>query len=212
MNVGHEIVVRTGTAQGTRRAAIALAGHLRRGDLLVLDGPLGAGKTTFTQGLGEGLGVRGPVASPTFVIARVHPSLVGGPQLVHVDAYRLAGGFDIDDLDLETEMDDAVTVVEWGRDRVEHLVDSHLRVVLQRPEEGDAEDPENPEEPRTLTLTAAGPRWDEAAVAALAQDLAAVAADAGLQTDAGSGDDAEADARIGAGAPSADRDRTEEES
>lgn len=167
------IEIGTATAASTRTAARALAAHLRRGDLLVLDGPLGAGKTTFTQGLGEGLGVRGPVASPTFVISRVHPSLVGGPQLVHVDAYRLAGGFDIDDLDLETELDDAVTVVEWGRERVEHLVESHLLIELRRPAQavGDADDPE---EPRTLTLRPAGPRWDEAAVAALARDLAEV--------------------------------------
>lgn len=83
--------IRTVDADGTRAVAVALAAVLRAGDLLVMDGPLGAGKTTFTQGLGDGLGVRGPVASPTFVIERVHPSLAGGPALVHVDAYRLGG-------------------------------------------------------------------------------------------------------------------------
>ncbi|WP_010535305.1 bifunctional tRNA (adenosine(37)-N6)-threonylcarbamoyltransferase complex ATPase subunit type 1 TsaE/phosphotransferase [Brachybacterium squillarum] len=160
----------TATAEGTRRVAVALAAVLRAGDLLVLDGPLGAGKTTFTQGLGAALDVRGPVASPTFVISRVHPSLRGGPSLVHVDAYRLGGGGDIDDLDLEAELDAAVTVVEWGRDVVEHLSDSWLLVELERPESGG--DPEDPEEPRTLRLTPVGPRWDEAARAALRDALA----------------------------------------
>ena len=80
----------------------------------MLTGELGAGKTTFTQGLGEGLGVRGAVTSPTFVIARVHPSEVGGPALVHVDAYRLGGIDELDDLDLDASLDEAVTVVEWG--------------------------------------------------------------------------------------------------
>lgn len=161
------LVVRTVDADGTRAVALALAGALRAGDLLVLDGPLGAGKTTFTQGLGTGLGVRGPVASPTFVIERVHPSLSGGPDLVHVDAYRLGGEGEIDDLDLEADLETAVTVVEWGRDRVEHLAPSVLRIELQRPDR--VEDPEDPDEPRTLRLVPSGPRWD---LAALRQVLA----------------------------------------
>ncbi|MDN5686063.1 MAG: tRNA (adenosine(37)-N6)-threonylcarbamoyltransferase complex ATPase subunit type 1 TsaE [Brachybacterium sp.] len=166
-----DLEIRTLDADGTRAAARALAAVLRAGDMLVLDGPLGAGKTTFTQGLGEGLGVRGPVASPTFVIERVHPGLRGGPALVHVDAYRLGGGGDIDDLDLEADLDASVTVVEWGRDRVEHLVDSVLLVELERPDE--VEDPDDPDEPRTLRLTPSGPRWDEAACSALAAALSA---------------------------------------
>lgn len=164
--------VRTRDAEGTREVARALAGVLQAGDLLVLDGPLGAGKTTFTQGLGAGLGVRGPIASPTFVIERVHPSLGEGPDLVHVDAYRLGGGGEIDDLDLEADLDRAVTVVEWGRDRVEHLSDSFLLVVLERPDQVD--DPLDPDEPRTLQLIPQGPRWDEAAIARLEAALAAV--------------------------------------
>ena len=87
---------------------------LRPGDVVVLSGELGAGKTTLTQGLGAGLGVRGDVTSPTFVIARVHPSLADGPALVHVDAYRIGGVAELDDLDLDTSLDEAVTVVEWG--------------------------------------------------------------------------------------------------
>jgi tRNA threonylcarbamoyl adenosine modification protein YjeE len=90
-----------------------LAGLLRAGDLMVLTGPLGAGKTTFTRGLGEGLRVRGPVTSPTFVLARTHPSTVGGPPLVHVDAYRLASAMELDDLDIDFAR--SIVVVEWGR-------------------------------------------------------------------------------------------------
>lgn len=102
------------------------------GDLVVLTGELGAGKTTFTQGLGEGLGVRGAVTSPTFVIARVHPSLVGGPELVHVDAYRLGGVAELDDLDLDTSVESAVTVVEWGAGLAEGLSDSRLEITIER--------------------------------------------------------------------------------
>ncbi|MDP3889906.1 tRNA (adenosine(37)-N6)-threonylcarbamoyltransferase complex ATPase subunit type 1 TsaE, partial [Nocardioides sp.] len=104
----------------------SLATDLRAGDLVVLSGGLGAGKTTLTQGLGEGLGVRGGVTSPTFVIARVHPSLVDGPALVHVDAYRLGGVEELDDLDLDTSLEEAVTVVEWGEGVAEVLADSRL--------------------------------------------------------------------------------------
>jgi len=102
------------------------------GDVVVLTGALGAGKTTLTQGLGIGLGVRGPVTSPTFVIARVHPSLVGGPDLVHADAYRLGGIDELDDLDLDTSLDDAVTVVEWGAGLAEGLAESRLEVTITR--------------------------------------------------------------------------------
>lgn len=169
---GAPITVRTRSAEASRTVARRLAAHLRAGDLLVLDGPLGAGKTTFTQGLGEALGVRGSVASPTFVISRVHPSRGDGPALVHVDAYRLAGGFDVDDLDLEADLDRAVTVIEWGRDRVEHLAPSHLRVELERP--AAATPDEGPDEPRTLRLVPSGPRWDATAVEDLRADLAAI--------------------------------------
>ena len=99
---------------------------------MVLTGELGAGKTTFTQGLGEGLGVRGGVTSPTFVIARVHPALGDGPDLVHVDAYRLGGLDELDDLDLDASLDSAVTVVEWGAGLAEGLADSRLEVLIER--------------------------------------------------------------------------------
>jgi tRNA threonylcarbamoyladenosine biosynthesis protein TsaE len=105
-----------------------LAGWLRPGDLVVVSGRLGAGKTTLTQGIGAGLGVRGPVTSPTFVVARVHPSLVGGPALVHVDAYRLGDAVEVDDLDLDATLEESVTVVEWGEGKVESLAEDRLEV------------------------------------------------------------------------------------
>ena len=140
----------------------ALADQLRAGDLLVLSGELGAGKTTFTQGLGEGLGVRGAVTSPTFVIARVHPPLdpaVGGPALVHVDAYRLGGMAELDDLDLDTDLEDAVTVVEWGAGLAEGLAESRLEVRIVRALTVD--ELEGDEDPRRVEITPVGPRWHD---------------------------------------------------
>lgn len=107
-----------------------LAGLLQPGDLVVLTGPLGAGKTTLAQGIGAGLGVRGPVTSPTFVIARVHPSLRGGPDLVHADAYRLGSRLEVDDLDLDADLEHSVTVVEWGEGLVENLAAGHLLITI----------------------------------------------------------------------------------
>lgn len=101
------------------------------GDLIVLTGPLGAGKTTFTRGLADGLGVRGPIQSPTFVIARTHPSLTGGAPLVHADAYRVGDAMDFDDLDIDA--DGSVVVVEWGRDRVEGLRETWWDIEITRP-------------------------------------------------------------------------------
>ncbi|MDX6354341.1 MAG: tRNA threonylcarbamoyladenosine biosynthesis protein TsaE [Streptomyces sp.] len=147
-----------------------IAALLGPGDLVLLSGELGAGKTTLTRGLGEGLGVRGAVTSPTFVIARVHPSLTGGPALVHVDAYRLGGGLDeMEDLDLDVSLPESVVVVEWGDGKVEDLSDARLHVVISRTvgelagaagsagsggDSGDAED-----DVREVTVTGVGPRW-----------------------------------------------------
>src|SRR4051794_40828874 len=125
-----------------------LAEVLRPGDLIVLVGPLGAGKTALTQGLGQGLGVREPVTSPTFVIARVHRG--GRVPLVHVDAYRLASVADVDDLDLDASTDESVTVVEWGQGLVEQLADEHLEVRLERRDD----------EVRTAVLLAHGGSWE----------------------------------------------------
>ena len=140
------------TDEAMRELGRRLAGALRAGDLVVLSGPLGAGKTTLTQGLGEGLKVRGPITSPTFVIARVHPSLAGGPSLVHADAYRLGGLDEVDDLDLDLQ--DAVTVVEWGEGLVEELSEDRLEVAIER---ADSEE-------RTVRIAGVGARWADSPI------------------------------------------------
>ena len=140
--------VRAETARRTQEVARGLGERLRAGDLVILSGELGAGKTTFTQGLAEGLGVRGPITSPTFVIARVHPSLVGRAPLVHVDAYRLGSLAELDDLDLDASVEDSVTVVEWGEGKAEVLAGERLEVRIERPGADD--------EARLVTITAYG--------------------------------------------------------
>jgi tRNA threonylcarbamoyladenosine biosynthesis protein TsaE len=144
------------TAEQARDLGEKLATVLRAGDLVILSGDLGAGKTTFTQGLGAGLRVRGGITSPTFVISRVHPSTVGGPPLVHVDAYRLGGIAELDDLDLDTSLDEAVTVVEWGEGVAESLADTRLEVSITRARGGDLTDDVDP---RRLRFTPLGRRW-----------------------------------------------------
>lgn len=153
--------VRLPTADDTALWGARLGALLRAGDLVVLTGDLGAGKTTLAQGIALGLGVRGPVTSPTFVIARVHPSLVEGPALVHVDAYRLGGLDELDGLDLDASLEESVTVVEWGHGLAETLSESGLEVTLR----GEGE--------RRAAVSAWGPRWDDeearAGLATLAQ-------------------------------------------
>jgi len=128
----------------------ALGRLLRAGDLVLLTGPLGAGKTVLAQGIGAGLGVTGPVVSPTFVIARVHRG--GRLPLVHADAYRLGSVAEVDDLDLDADLADSVTVVEWGGGLVERLADAHLAIRLERAESG---------EDRTAVLCPSGGTWPE---------------------------------------------------
>jgi len=182
----------------TRAAAHALAPLLTAGDLLLLSGELGAGKTTFTRALGEGLGVREGVISPTFVLSRVHPNLLdgtrpGGPDLVHVDAYRLSSAEELDDLDLEFSLEKSVTVIEWGRGKAEHLSDSRLELDFTRLTGADAsiayaaenysptgegefdwdalddreDESADASEPRLLRITAYGPRWESEAYRSL---------------------------------------------
>lgn len=146
------------TADDMRALATRVALVLRAGDVLVLSGDLGAGKTTFTQGLGAALRVRGEVTSPTFVISRVHPSLGDGPALVHVDAYRLGGAAELDDLDLDTDLDRAVTVVEWGEGLAEGLAESPLEIRITRALGADAA-ADGDDDPRTVEIDPLGPRW-----------------------------------------------------
>ena len=152
------------TADAMEALGAQLASALVAGDLVALNGELGAGKTTFTRGLGAALGVRGAVTSPTFVLARTHPR-VDGPPLVHVDAYRLAGAADLDDLDIDFA--GSIVVVEWGAGKLDGITDSWLELDLERPVGGttDLDAPLDAEllgddEPRFVTVTTHGPRWD----------------------------------------------------
>lgn len=171
----------TSTAAQTQQIADRLAALLAPGDLIILSGELGAGKTTFTQGLGRSLGVREGIISPTFVLVRIHPNLPdgprpGGPDLVHVDAYRLGTPAEIDDIDLERTLDTSVTVVEWGRERVEHLSDNRLEIELVRATGADSAQVEadfdfeekDDDEPRLLRLTPVGERWENVDFSSLA--------------------------------------------
>ena len=148
-------------AQATEALGRCVAQVCQPGDLVILSGDLGAGKTTLTRGIGAGLGVRGAVTSPTFVVARRHPHQQGGTALIHVDAYRLGSRAEVDDLDLLDSADSAITVVEWGTDRVEHLRDSRLHIDL-------VEIDEDPQARRAI-LRPIGPRWTSSDVEALAR-------------------------------------------
>lgn len=142
------------TPERMEELGLRLAKLLHPGDLVLLTGELGAGKTTLARGIGTGLGVRGAVTSPTFVIARVHPpGTRGGPPLVHADAYRLGGGLDqMEDLDLDVSLPESVVVVEWGEGKVEELSEDRLQVVIERVL-GSGSDV------REVTVTGVGARW-----------------------------------------------------
>jgi tRNA threonylcarbamoyladenosine biosynthesis protein TsaE len=160
------LVVRT--PQRMQELGTRLAGLLGPGDLVLLSGELGAGKTTLARGLGEGLGVRGAVTSPTFVIARVHPSLTGGPALVHVDAYRLGGGLEeMEDLDLDVSLPESVVVVEWGEGKVEELAEDRLHVLIGRAVGDEAAAAGDEDDVRRVTVRGVGARWAGADLAVL---------------------------------------------
>ena len=161
--------MRLETVAQTQAFAARLGAQLRAGDVVILSGPLGAGKTTFTQGLAHGLGVTGRVTSPTFTIAREHPPRDSGPALIHVDAYRLLDGDaagDLDSLDLDTALADAVVVAEWGEGIAEALADEYLLISLDRSVEptppardAAAEAPEEPEAPAEPGAPAEPESW-----------------------------------------------------
>ena len=188
------ITVATGDADETRALGARLARLLRAGDLVMLSGGLGAGKTTLAQGIGAALEVRGRVSSPTFIIARVHPALSDGPDLIHVDAYRITSLEEIDALDLDSSLERAVTLVEWGEEKVEALSPDRLEIQVLRPHGAvRAEHPQPEDAPagsvagepvvdlgevddgnRTIIVRAVGPRWADV-------DLSPLGADASCQ-------------------------------
>jgi tRNA threonylcarbamoyladenosine biosynthesis protein TsaE len=112
-----------------------IGAKLKAGDVVILTGPLGAGKTTITQGIAKGLGVRGPITSPTFVISRIHPSLSDGPKLIHLDAYRVDSISEIDDLDLDSDLVDSVLIAEWGAGKIDELISPTAVIEIDRHED-----------------------------------------------------------------------------
>src|SRR5215470_12018902 len=175
-----EVTLAVATAAQMRALGRSLAALLRAGDLVILSGGLGAGKTTLTQGIGAGLGVRGPVTSPTFVIARVHPPVPAQsgaiadlaaprPSLVHADAYRLGSAVELDDLDLDTDTAASVTVVEWGEGMAEGLAADRLEIAIAAAPPraagpaadlaGQVADPAA-DTPRTVRISMVGARWE----------------------------------------------------
>jgi len=158
--------VRIESSSHTVEVGRRIGSLLTAGDLIILDGPLGSGKTTLTRGIGGGMGVRGPVTSPTFVIARVHqPGGEGLTPLVHVDAYRVDSVDDLESLDLDGSTEDSATVVEWGVGRVESLTSSYLTITLRRDDveaaHEDVDTEVDPEEIRTLSWSVVGDGWDQ---------------------------------------------------
>jgi tRNA threonylcarbamoyladenosine biosynthesis protein TsaE len=160
------------TAEKMRALGRRLASVLRAGDLVILSGPLGAGKTTLTQGIADGLGVRGPITSPTFVIARVHPPLgLRRPALVHADAYRLGSVLELDDLDLDADLASSVTVVEWGEGLAEGLAEDRLEIHITprapgsaggEPAGGDsASEGDESDALRAVRINGVGLRWQD---------------------------------------------------
>ncbi|WP_175954708.1 tRNA (adenosine(37)-N6)-threonylcarbamoyltransferase complex ATPase subunit type 1 TsaE [Schaalia sp. Marseille-Q2122] len=160
----------------TQALGQALGRLLRAGDLLMLRGELGAGKTTFAQGIGRGMQVRGQVSSPTFIVARVHPSLVGGPDLIHADAYRITDLEDLETLDLDSTIDECVTIVEWGEGKTEAMSDARLEVDVTRATggmaatDGEVIDLEHMDDgSRVITFHPHGTRWEGVIEAAVAE-------------------------------------------
>ncbi len=149
--------LRIATPEDMAVLGAAIGRQLRAGDLVALDGALGAGKTTLTRGLGEELGVRGAVTSPTFVLARTHPRLQGGAPLVHVDAYRLSSAAELDDLDIDYA--GSIVVVEWAAGMLDGVAEHWLQLSIERESGGEAGAEDT--SPRTVELTGHGARWHD---------------------------------------------------
>ena len=152
MSEGSSVRLSVPTAETMHELGHDLARLVRAGDLVILIGELGAGKTQLAQGIGEGLKVSGAVISPTFVLSRIHRPTGDGPALIHVDAYRLGSRREVDDLDLEAYMPMAVTVVEWGKGLADHLSQDRLEVEILR-------SPDVEDETREVVVTPVGQRW-----------------------------------------------------
>lgn len=142
------------SAEAMEQLGSKLAGLLKPGDLILLAGPLGAGKTTLTRGIGRGLSAEGTIQSPTFVLARTHK--IPNGKLVHIDAYRLSSAVELDDLDIDFE--NSIVIVEWARDFLDGYSKNFLTVEIDRTNEDDS---------RLVTLTPTGSRWKEASLASL---------------------------------------------
>ncbi len=155
------IVLEIEDGEAMQRLGVRLAGRLRAGDVIIATGELGAGKTTLTQGIGRGLQSEGPIISPTFVISRIHPSSSGRPDLVHVDAYRIGGEDELDDLDLDSRVGESITIVEWGEGLAERLSADRLEIGIHRPPGTDT---------RTVVLRGIGPRWADVELGELVDD------------------------------------------
>jgi tRNA threonylcarbamoyladenosine biosynthesis protein TsaE len=155
------VVLAIEDTEAMQRLGERLAGLLRSGDVIIATGELGAGKTTLTQGIGRGLQSEGPIISPTFVISRIHPSAAGWPDLVHVDAYRIGGEDELDDLDLDSRVGESITIVEWGEGLAERLSTDRLEIGIHRPPGTDT---------RTVVLRGIGPRWSAVELGELVDD------------------------------------------
>jgi tRNA threonylcarbamoyladenosine biosynthesis protein TsaE len=150
MSESYRLAIRT--ARDMHQLGESIGRIVQGGDVLVLTGQLGAGKTTLTQGIAVGMGIDERVTSPTFVIARIHDSPTGGPSLAHVDAYRLGSIAELDDLDLDADLERSVVVVEWGAGLVDDLSEDRIDISIVRSDSAD-------DETRTVELTTTSPRW-----------------------------------------------------
>ena len=159
------LAIKVPTSDAMVRLGGRLAQLLERGDVIIAGGDLGAGKTTLTQGIGRGLGSEGPIISPTFVLSRIHPSTMGRPTLMHVDAYRLSTSYELDDLDLDAAVADSITVVEWGQGIAEGLADDRLEIdIWTSPADLSAVDEDSE---RIVTIRTVGGRWSAVDLGAL---------------------------------------------